>query len=78
MPRLRIADHQFFASEGTSITLGKNGKLTVALQNFGTQTARKVKVNFTLPKNIFTTDSPEMTIDSIAPGMWLCSITASW
>lgn len=68
MPRLRIADHQFFASEGTSITLGKNGKLTVALQNFGTQTARKVKVNFTLPKNIFTTDSPEMTIDSIAPG----------
>lgn len=23
MPRLRIADHQFFASEGTSITLGK-------------------------------------------------------
>lgn len=68
MPRLRIADHQFFASEGSSITIGKNGKLTIALQNFGTQTARNVKVNFTLPKNIYATDSPELTIDSIAPG----------
>ena len=68
MPRLRVADHQFFASEGSSITLGKNGKLTVALQNFGTQTARKVKVNFTLPKNVYTTDTPEIIVDSIAPG----------
>lgn len=68
MPRLRIADHQFFAAEGSSITLGKNGKLTVALQNFGTKTARKVKVNFKLPQNVYTTDSPEMVIDSIAPG----------
>lgn len=68
MPRLRIADHQFFASEGSSITLGKNGKLTLAVQNFGTKTARKVKLNFKLPNNIFTTDTPEMTIDSIAPG----------
>lgn len=68
MPRLRIADHQFFASEGSSITLGKNGKLTLAVQNFGTKTAHKVKLNFKLPNNIFTTDTPEMTIDSIAPG----------
>lgn len=68
MPRLRVADHQFFASEGSSITLGKNGKLTLAVQNFGTKTAHKVKLNFKLPSNIFTTDSPEMTIDSIAPG----------
>ena len=68
MPRLRIADHQFFASEGSSITLGKNGKLTIAVQNFGTKTAHNVKLNFTLPKNVYTTDSPEMTIDSIAPG----------
>ena len=68
MPRLRVADHQFFASEGSSITIGKNGKLTLAVQNFGTKTARKVKLNFKLPNNIFTTDSPEMTIDSIAPG----------
>lgn len=42
--------------------------LTIALQNFGTKTARNVKVNFTLPKNVYTTDSPEMLIDSIAPG----------
>lgn len=68
MPRLKIADHQFFASNGSSITLGSNGKLTIALQNFGTKTARNVKVNFTLPKNVYTTDSPEMLIDSIAPG----------
>lgn len=68
MPRLRIADHQFFAASGSSITIGSNGKLTIAVQNFGTQTARKVKVNFTLPKDIYTTDAPEMTIDSIAPG----------
>lgn len=68
MPRLRVADHQFFASEGSSITLGKNGKLTLALQNFGSKTARNVKLNFKLPNNVFTTDVPEMTIDSIAPG----------
>lgn len=68
MPRLRVADHQFFASEGSSITLGKNGKLTLALQNYGTQTARNVKLNFRLPNNVFTTDTPEMIIDSIAPG----------
>lgn len=68
MPRLRVADHQFFASEGSSITLGKNGKLTLAVQNYGSKTARNVKLNFKLPKNIFTTDTPEMLIDSIAPG----------
>ena len=68
MPRLKIADHQFFASNGSSITLGSNGKLTIALQNFGTKTAKNVKVNFRLPKNVYTTDSPEMIIDSIAPG----------
>lgn len=68
MPRLKIADHQLFASNGSSITLASNGKLTIALQNFGTKTARNVKVNFTLPKNVYTTDSPEMLIDSIAPG----------
>lgn len=68
MPRLRVADHQFFAASGSSITIGSNGKLTVALQNFGTKTARKIKVNFTLPKDVYTTDAPEMIIDSIAPG----------
>ncbi|MDR0657912.1 MAG: caspase family protein [Mediterranea sp.] len=68
MPRLRVADHQFFAEEGTAITLGKNGKLTLAVQNFGSQTAHNVKLNFRLPNNIFTKDIPEMTIDSIAPG----------
>lgn len=68
MPRLRVADHQFFASEGSAITLGQNGKLTVAIQNYGAKMARNVKVNFTLPKNVYTTDSPEMIIDSIAPG----------
>lgn len=68
MPRLRVADHQFFAADGSSITLGKNGRLTLALQNFGTKTARNVKLNFKLPRNVFTTDTPEMTIDSIAPG----------
>lgn len=68
IPRLRVADHQFFAKDGSSITLGSNGKLTVALQNYGTRTAHNVKVNFRLPKNIYTTDSPEMMVDSIAPG----------
>jgi tetratricopeptide (TPR) repeat protein len=68
MPRLRVADHQFFAEEGTAITLGKNGKLTLAVQNYGSQTAHNVKLNFKLPNNIFTKDIPEMTIDSIASG----------
>lgn len=68
MPRLRVADHQFFASNGSSITLGSNGKLTLALQNFGAKTAYNVKLNFKLPKNVYNTESPEMVIDSIAPG----------
>lgn len=68
MPRLRVADYQFFASEGSSISLGDNGKLTLALQNFGSKTAHNVKLQFKLPNNVFTTDNPEMTIDSIAPG----------
>ena len=38
------------------------------MQNFGSKTARNVKLNFKLPNNVFTTDVPEMTIDSIAPG----------
>lgn len=68
MPRLRVADHQFFAADGSSITLGKNGRLTLALQNYGAKTAHNVKLNFKLPRNVFTTDMPEMVIDSIAPG----------
>ena len=68
MPRLRVADHQFFAADGSSITLGKNGRLTLALQNYGAKTARNVKLNFKLPRNVFTTDMPEMVVDSIAPG----------
>ena len=68
MPRLRVADHQFFAAAGTAITLGKNGKLTLAVQNYGSRTAKKVKLSFKLPNNVFTTDQPEMVIDSIAPG----------
>lgn len=68
MPRLKIADYQFFAEQGSSITIGNNGKITVALQNLGTQTARGVKLNFKLPDNVFATDNSLMQIDSIAPG----------
>jgi uncharacterized repeat protein (TIGR01451 family) len=67
MPRLRIADHQFFAANGSSITLGDNGKLTLALQNYGTKTARGVKLSFQLPNNVFNTENPEILVDSIAP-----------
>lgn len=68
MPRLKVADYQFFASEGSSITIGNNGKITIALQNTGTQTAKDVKLNFKLPDNVFATDASLMTVDSIAPG----------
>ena len=68
MPRLTVADHQFFANEGSSITIGNNGKLSIALQNLGTQTARNVKLNFKLPDQVFPTDNSLMQIDSIAPG----------
>ena len=68
MPRLKVADYQFFASEGSSITIGNNGKITIALQNMGTQTAKSVKLNFKLPDNVYGTDNALMTIDSIAPG----------
>jgi uncharacterized repeat protein (TIGR01451 family) len=67
MPRLRVADHQFFAENGSSITLGDNGKLTLALQNYGTRTAHNVKLSFQLPSNVFNTENPEIVVDSIAP-----------
>lgn len=68
MPRLHVADYKFIASEGSSITLGSNGKFVFALQNTGTKTAHEVKLNFKLPANVFATDAPEAKIDSIAPG----------
>ena len=68
MPRLRVADHQFLAADGSSITLGKNGKLILAIQNFGAKTARNVKLSFKLPRNVFNTEVPEMTVDSIPAG----------
>lgn len=68
MPRLRISDHLFMAEEGTSIKKGTNGKLTLALQNFGSETARDVKLKFQLPRNIFPSGDSEITVDSIAPG----------
>lgn len=68
MPRLRVADHKFYAAEGSSLTLGKNGKLTLALQNYGAKTARNVKLKFQLPTNVFATMAPEITIDSIPAG----------
>ncbi|MDR0505475.1 MAG: caspase family protein [Dysgonamonadaceae bacterium] len=68
MPRLTVADYQFFAASGTSITLGNNGKLSVAIRNDGSQTASNVKVNFKLPSNIYTTEVTEMLIDSIPSG----------
>ncbi|MDR2087235.1 MAG: caspase family protein [Dysgonamonadaceae bacterium] len=68
MPRLAVADYQFLAAEGTSITLGDNGKLSVAIRNEGSVTANDVKINFKLPNNIYATDNPEILIDSIPPG----------
>ncbi|MDR2476041.1 MAG: caspase family protein [Bacteroidales bacterium] len=68
MPRLAVADHQFFAAEGSSITLGDNGKLTVAIRNNGSVTANQVRINFKLPRNVFTTDVTDITVDSIPPG----------
>ncbi len=68
IPRLRVADYQFFAEDGTSITIGKNGKLTLAVQNYGTRTAKDVKLKFKLPDNVFQLQSEEVVIDSIGPG----------
>lgn len=68
IPRLRIADHQFFAEDGTSITIGKNGKLTLAVQNYGTKAAKDVKLKFTLPDNVFQLQNDEVIIDSLGPG----------
>lgn len=68
IPRLRIADHQFFAEDGTSITIGKNGKLTLAVQNYGTKAAKDVKLKFTLPDNVFQLQNDEVVIDNIEPG----------
>lgn len=68
MPRLRIADYQFQALEGSAITLGSEGKFTLALQNAGSKAARNVKLKFRLPSNVFEQDALERTIDSISSG----------
>ncbi|MDR1861335.1 MAG: caspase family protein [Bacteroidales bacterium] len=68
IPRLTVADHQFIAPQGTSITKGNNGKLTVAVLNEGSVAANKVRVSFTLPGNVFKTADTDFTVDSIAPG----------
>ncbi|MCD8044354.1 MAG: caspase family protein [Tannerellaceae bacterium] len=68
LPRLDIADYQFFATDGSSITRGKNGKLTVALNNMGRVAANQLTVKFTLPENVYATDAPEIQLDSISAG----------
>ena len=68
MPKLSIADYQFEAKEGSAIRLGSHGKLKLALQNLGSKTAKKIRLNFKLPNNVFQTDVPESVIDSLAPG----------
>ena len=68
MPRLQVADYMFVANEGSTITRNNGGQLKLALQNLGAKTARNVKVNFKLPRNIFPTEQSEMILDSIAPG----------
>ncbi len=68
IPRLRVADHQFFAEDGTSITIGKNGRLTLAVQNYGTKAAKDVKLKFTLPENVFQLQEDEVVIDNLEPG----------
>lgn len=68
MPRLQVADYMFVANEGSSITRNGGGQLKLALQNLGAKTARNVKVNFKLPRNIFAVQQSEMMVDSIAPG----------
>ena len=68
MPRLQVADYMFVANEGSSITRNGGGQLKLALQSLGAKTARNVKVNFKLPRNIFAVQQSEMMVDSIAPG----------
>ncbi len=68
MPKLKITDYRFTAADGTSITVNKNGTLTVALQNFGTKTARNLKVKFEKPESVYNITRPDISIDSLAPG----------
>ncbi|MCD8080831.1 MAG: caspase family protein [Bacteroides sp.] len=68
LPRLDVADFQFFATDGSSLTRGKNGKLTVALNNLGRVPATGLQIKFTFPENVYATDAPEISLDSIAPG----------
>ena len=68
LPRLTVVDYQFVAAEGTSITLGANGKLLVAVRNVGSATANNVKAKFSLQDNVFNTSNTDLNVDSIAPG----------
>ena len=68
IPRLIVAGYQYFANAGTSITLGSNGKLLVKVRNVGSAPANNVRVNFSLPDNVFKTADTELQVDSISPG----------
>ena len=68
LPRLTVVDYNYSAKEGTSIKLGDNGKLLIAVRNSGSATANNVRVNFSLPDNVFKTADTELQFDSIAIG----------
>lgn len=68
MPKLTISDYQFTADNGSSISIGDNGKLSVVIQNMGAATAHNIALAYTLPQNIFATEQSEFKIDSLAPG----------
>jgi len=68
LPRLTVADYQYTANEGTSIKLGDKGKLRVAIRNNGSAPATNVRVNFSLPDQIFKASETELQFDSIASG----------
>lgn len=67
-PNLCIVDYIFEAKGASSITLGSEATLALAVQNRGVKTAHNVKLNFALPTHVFRMSESEISLDSLPPG----------
>lgn len=67
-PNLCVVDYIFEAKGASSITLGSEATLSLAVQNRGVKTARNVRLNFALPTHVFRMSESEIMLDSLPPG----------
>ncbi|MBX2842700.1 MAG: caspase family protein, partial [Flammeovirgaceae bacterium] len=67
-PELEIVDHQFSSEMGGKMTLGIPITLKIAVQNVGQGKAENVKLNLSLPANVFSAGDNSFTIGNLSAG----------